>query len=284
MSERRHAMKHLSIGDMAKLNNISEQTLRYYDKLGLFSPAIRSEENGYRYYDIRQCAVLDIIQYMKALGMTLKDIGAQLREPNIDYIDAILHRRQEQLDEEIRHLKMQRRAIERTVESFDHYRSSPSDGTVVLEYIGKRQMYAVDSHINFYDYGIEQYERLLRELKEKLFADRLPQIYFCNAGTVLHQDDFLAERFYSTELFVFVDREFVDERLITTIPAGNYLCIYCDDFYKEKDYARRLLKEVNARGCKVVGDYLCESIADIPVIASAARGMFLRLQVPVQFT
>ena len=128
----------LRIGEFSKMAKTTISTLRYYDKIGLLSPAIRSDENNYRYYDIRQCAVLDIIQYMKALGMTLRDIGAQLREPNIDYIDAILHRRQEQLDDEIRQLKMQRRAIERTVESFDHYRSSPADGTVVLEYIGKR--------------------------------------------------------------------------------------------------------------------------------------------------
>ena len=33
---------------------------------------------GYRYYDIRQSAQLDMIQHMKALGMSLKDIREQL--------------------------------------------------------------------------------------------------------------------------------------------------------------------------------------------------------------
>ena len=32
----------------------------------------RDAENGYRYYDIRQSAQLDMIQRMKALGMSLK--------------------------------------------------------------------------------------------------------------------------------------------------------------------------------------------------------------------
>ena len=70
-------MKHLTVGEMARLNHISEQTLRLYDKRGLLSPSFRGE-NGYRYYDIKQSAVLDIIQYMKSLGISLKEIGRQL--------------------------------------------------------------------------------------------------------------------------------------------------------------------------------------------------------------
>ena len=41
-------MKELSIGQMARLNGLSEQTLRLYDKAGLFSPMYRDAENGYR--------------------------------------------------------------------------------------------------------------------------------------------------------------------------------------------------------------------------------------------
>ena len=54
-------MKELTIGQMARLNGVSEQTLRLYDRTGLFSPMYRDEENGYRYYDIRQSAQLDMI-------------------------------------------------------------------------------------------------------------------------------------------------------------------------------------------------------------------------------
>lgn len=35
--------------------------------------------------------------------------------------------------------------------------------------------------------------------------------------------------------------------------------------------------------CDVCGDYLCESIADIPVAGADARGLYLRLQVPVKY-
>ena len=77
-------MQWLTIGQMAKLNQISEQTLRLYDKKGLLSPSKRGDGNRYRYYDIKQSAVLDMIQYMKSLGMNLRDIKTRLIVLNLE--------------------------------------------------------------------------------------------------------------------------------------------------------------------------------------------------------
>lgn len=112
------------------------------------------------------------------------------------------------------------------------------DGTVQMEYIGARQMYVVDSGVNVYAHDVETYEEMLRDLKDSLVKDRLPQIYFCNAGTRMAQSDFEQGRLFASEVFVFVDREFVPEQLTATVPAGNYACIYCDDFYKEQGVYR----------------------------------------------
>ena len=91
-------MRHLTVGEMAKLNHISEQTLRLYDKRGLLSPSFRGQ-NGYRYYDIKQSAVLDIIQYMKSLGISLKEIKHQLENRDLGRIEAALREKQRQKKE-----------------------------------------------------------------------------------------------------------------------------------------------------------------------------------------
>ena len=39
-------MKKMTIGQMARMNGISEQTLRLYDREGLFSPAYRNRDTG----------------------------------------------------------------------------------------------------------------------------------------------------------------------------------------------------------------------------------------------
>jgi len=64
----------LTIGQMAKLNNISTQTLRYYDQIGLLKPRFYDEDNKYRYYSIKQCAVLDAIIHMQSLKLSLSQI------------------------------------------------------------------------------------------------------------------------------------------------------------------------------------------------------------------
>lgn len=275
-------MSLLTVGQMAKLNHVSEQTLRLYDRLGLFSPNTRGE-NGYRYYNIKQSAVLDVIQYMKSLGISLKEIKRQFDSGDLSYIEDALRQKQQGVREEIQRLKRQERAIERTIESLERYRNAPPDGTIFLEYIGNRQMYVIDSGINFYDYGVDTYEVILRDLQTNLVKNRLPQIYFCNAGTVLNKDNFLSKQFYSTQVFVFVDKEFVDPNFITSIPACHYVCIYCDSFYKEKEYAEKLLTYIQSQNYQICGDYLCEAITDLPISHHEERRFYLRLQVPVKF-
>lgn len=277
-------MEKLTIGQMAKLNHVSEQTLRLYDRMHLLEPDSVSPETGYRYYSIKQSAVLDMIQYMKSLGMKLSDIKKHLEYKDPALIKSILHQRSLQIDEEIRELKYQKRAIERTLQSYRRYETSPPDGTIVLEYLEERRMYCIDAGMNFYDYGIEEYEEMLRKLKTRLISDNLPQIYFCNAGTILRKDDLERRRMYSSEIFVFVDKDFVADDLTVVIPANIYLCIYCNKFEKEKEYIGHLLDVISEKGYKIVGDYICEVITELPFLERKERGMFLRLQIPIKFS
>ena len=50
---------YFSIGELSKLQNISRQTLIFYDKIDLFTPAYIDPENGYRYYNANQLDYLD---------------------------------------------------------------------------------------------------------------------------------------------------------------------------------------------------------------------------------
>ncbi len=273
-------MERLTIGQMAKANHVSEQTLRLYDKEGLLVPGFRGE-NGYRYYDIRQNARLDMIQYLKSIGLSLKDIRRQLADENPDEIVALLARRRADIAGQLAQLQEQQQAVERTIRSFERYHSAPPDGCIVLEHLEKRQMYCIDSKINFYDYGLEMYEKLLRELKNNLMENDFSLLYFCNVGSIIRKENLLANRFLSTEVFVFVDEPGLALSQLQQISSGNYLCIYCDSFEKEKDYARRLLDEIAEKGYRICGDYICEVIVDLPVVENTNRGMFLRLQVPI---
>ena len=63
----------LTITELAKLKNITSETLRHYDRIDLLKPNYVSE-SGHRYYSIRQYEKLGTILELKKIGMSLKEI------------------------------------------------------------------------------------------------------------------------------------------------------------------------------------------------------------------
>ena len=63
-----------SIGELSHYQNISKQTLIFYDKTGLFRPAYVDPNNGYRYYSANQLDELDTILILKKSGLSLQKI------------------------------------------------------------------------------------------------------------------------------------------------------------------------------------------------------------------
>ena len=273
---------YLSIGEMAKINHITVTTLRLYDELDLLKPVYVNPETNYRYYDIKQNARLDLIQYMKELQMNLKEIKELLDKEDINLIEAILIKKKQQLSIQINDLQRTKDAISRTIYSLERYRKSPPSGTITLEYIDRRRIYVMHTNINFYEHDLNVYEYLLTQLKNDLIAHHYPQIYYCNAGTFLNKERFLKQEFISDRIFVFVDDHF-PEKEIQVIENGMYACIYLDDFHQEINYAKRLLDYCKMNHLTICGDYICEVLSELSIFDHHKRSMFLRLQVPVSF-
>ncbi|MGQ5709004.1 MerR family transcriptional regulator [Lactobacillus sp. PSON] len=68
-------MKLISIGKMAKICNTSVQTLRFYDKKGILKASYQDPHSKYRYYEINQVFLFNIIKYLQASGMNLENIS-----------------------------------------------------------------------------------------------------------------------------------------------------------------------------------------------------------------
>ena len=76
-------MKSYSTGQFAKLANVTERTIRYYDKIGLLKPSFVMD-NGYRKYTQSDLLKLQKILSLKHLGFSLEEIFPMvLKEQNI---------------------------------------------------------------------------------------------------------------------------------------------------------------------------------------------------------
>ena len=63
-----------SIGQMAKLCNVSAKQLRYYDDNGIISPAYKNGETMYRYYTDAQVQEILLLKELRQMGLSLGEI------------------------------------------------------------------------------------------------------------------------------------------------------------------------------------------------------------------
>ena len=275
----------LSIGKMAEINGVSIPTLRLYDKNGLLKPAYIDPDSGYRYYTLQQTARLDIIAYMKELGMSLSEIRDVLRKEDIAVIEGILAQKNEQLHEQMRRLKERHDAVERAISQIERYRKSPATGTIALEYIDRRHIWSIPCPVNFYEKDRNSYEETVMALRRELLKAGIPQVHSYNLGTSILQKNFEEGRFIADKIFIFSDRRILEHPgNISTVESGMFACIYLDDYDDEIDFGKRLFDFCNENGYIICGDYICEELTEFDVFDGSRRNMFLRLQVPIKFS
>lgn len=109
-------MKKYRIGELAKLANVTERTLRYYDKIGLLKPSTVLS-NGYRQYTDLDLLKLQKILSLKHFGFSIEEIfpivldNQNLKESFKMQIDLI--------DSRIKHMNAIKESIESIVSSID---------------------------------------------------------------------------------------------------------------------------------------------------------------------
>ena len=275
-------LQKLSIGQMAELNHVSEQTLRLYDKEGLLVPRCVDTVTGYRYYHIIQSAKLDLIQNMKVYGMTLRQIRSFLDSNDPAALRALLTEQADSIEERIRQLRRSQSAITRTLDNYRRYEAMPRNGEIFLEYIPERRIFRYSCDVNYFDQDESGYEYMLRQMKTNLVANNMPLSYFTNIGTIIRREHLVPDALFSNEVFLFVDED-DSSQAMETLPAASYLCLCSDEFSMEAANVRRLLDYVQTRGCEIAGDYICEVVVDFPMLDFDRRRMFYKAQIPVRF-
>ena len=74
----------MNIGEAAAMSGVPAKTIRYYEEVGLISPAPRGD-NGYRAYNDRDVHMLRFVQRARSLGFGVQDcrqLLALYRDPH----------------------------------------------------------------------------------------------------------------------------------------------------------------------------------------------------------
>jgi len=275
-------MEHLSIGKMAKINGVSEQTLRLYARMHLLEPCEINEKTGYRYYNIKQCAQLDMILYLKALGMNLNEIKTYLNEGKVEKLRMILEEHKENVENQMKELSVMHGSIERAIENVRRYEALYQYDTIVQEYHKARNIFTYNTKANVYSYGMEHYEYVLRTLKKNYSLKNLPGSYFCNVGSIIRKERFVKKELWATEVILFIDGGSESCEEIETIPEAMFLCLYCEGYAKEEESLLKLMNYIAENDYEVIGDCISEILIEFPTFTHYDRKALFKLQIPVK--
>lgn len=274
-------LKKISIGQMAKLNNVSIQTLHHYDKIGLLSPNYIDPITNYRYYTIKQCVCLDYIKYLKQMGFTLREMKDIFSEKEAHTIPHLFEDQLERIDGKLNELMQMKRTLEVARQNYQVCRQIPKMGVVEEDFFPERKIYCYNGQQDIYEDGLETYEYILRELRKRALIHQFPTSNFCNVGTITRMKTIKQRKLTSTEVFMYVDGHY-DIKGFERISSHKYVSIYCDDFSKEEEYAFTLVDYINEQGLEIAGDYICEVVFELPDWERNERQMIMRLQIPVK--
>lgn len=127
-------------GEIAKLANISKQTLSYYEKEKLLKPAKRNQDNNYAYYSLAEHHMLEMIVCMRRLGFSIKDIREFLHYRDENIVSNLLRKKQEELIFEQKELMEKLQSVQTILRKTDHIRNLILD-RVLLEQLPEYEMY-----------------------------------------------------------------------------------------------------------------------------------------------
>lgn len=280
----------LSIGQMAKLHNISERTLRLYHKMGLLVPRYVDEENSYRYYDSSQSLRLDMILHMKTTGLSLKLIKTMLETKDIALYEMALHQQMAAVQTQIDELKQNKLILKQKIASCQHFLNPPSLNHVYIEYQPERTAYIFE--VDRYDYtenyekNLHCWEMVLQDVKNQMTAGGMPITYFSDVGAFIFEDDIKVRRFRCGWAFILADdRPRFPGIKVQTIPAGAYVCMY-DRWYSGNSEAEirglnALMDYIEQHGLEICGHEVSEVVAESVVFDCDNHYSLIKMQIPV---
>ena len=274
--------KILRIGEFSKINQISIQTLRFYDQINLLKPYRIDPETNYRYYHINQSSLVDSIQYLRQLNFSLEEIKEILSDRDHFHLHQIVEERYQRLLREKENIEKQIKEIEIFRSGVQIYGEKQKGKNLEIATFPERQLLVFDIEQNIYQMNSEEYELALRYFKQEILRYSPFFTHFSRVGSIMKQEDFQQKNWISTQLCLFHHSPNELPHLNKTLlPEGDYAIAYCSSFSDELKSLPSFHQTLTQAGYTPISDYICEVIHEQPQIQEGQRDMFIRMQVRV---
>lgn len=266
-----------SIGEMAKLHNTTIKTLRYYDKIGLLKPMEVNENNGYRYYSIEQFEQLNIINYLKNLGFSLKEIKLHLDTRDIDAFLELLEKQKEITEKKIKELQRIHNRFQNRIEDINKTRRIKELEVILIKKIQERKIVRLNEVI----LSECELEVSLRKLEN--MSNMSSSIFIGRVGLTIGIRNINSIKFDEyNSIFILLEDDHINNELVSSFPYCYYVCIYYRGKHTDSPrYYKMLLNYIKENNLEIIGDSIERTIID-HYISTNPDDYITELQIPVR--
>lgn len=264
--------EYLSIGEISKSTNIPISTLRYYDKIGLLSPAFKNSETKYRYYSHIQIAMIKIITYMRSMGFSIEYIKSHFDNMDYEHSLELFEKLIKNTQSEIKRLKgIEKELLEAKKEFKSNFEVEKKIGIPFLQEF---------EDINGVSYKgpINNHKELVKAIKAIDNFETSNNMNPILRGFKVSFDNFKKNRSCKEELIAVIKEDIYNNTLV--IPKGKFACVYGKGIFEEQTLVEDLLKWIKENNLKPKDDFYL-TFKDILMIKGKKDFLFL-LRIPLK--
>ncbi|WP_310604044.1 MerR family transcriptional regulator [Anaerosporobacter sp.] len=269
----------MTISEMAKQREVTTETLRHYDRIGLFKPTYIDEDTGYRYYSIDQYETLGTIKELRQLGMSLDDIKNYFKDRTVEKSKNVLRKHCEILKEEIMEKTLLVKTLEAKLDFLDEMSSLPRQGKAFIRQLPERYMISFCEWEN----DVKDRAKAIMRLEELIRGNQIAPILASNRIGACTSIDFLniTENFPVAPM-VICDKFIESLEYSYVIPEGEYVCLYYNGKFGCYDGLYEDIKSViKENHYEVCGMFYQIYQVDITVTSDFSESV-IEIQVPVK--
>lgn len=270
--ERKTSNTLYKIGMFAAMNHVTVKTLRFYEEQGLLMPVFINQENGYRYYELSQMAVIHQIAALKMAGFTLEEI-ARINSGTDE--EAVLRKKKSELLAKIADLTRQIAVVDGYLSKQKTRLSAP----VLIKTIPATTVAAMKTRIESYDSLFDVMPEMGALMERAGCECAVPEYCFTNYLESGYKDeDILVEICES----VTAAKEASGGLYFKTLPEVQAACIFHKGSYGTlSESYEAILKHIEENGYEIAGE-IRESYIDGVWNQDDESGWLTEIQIPVR--
>lgn len=249
MVKEHYMNNYFSIGELSRHQNISRQTLIFYDKIGLFRPAYVDPDNGYRYYSASQLDYLDTICIMKKSGFSLEEIKAHMKSYTLDSSLAAMRKQLSIIEQQIHELQLIRSRLEHRCAQLEQTADIGRSSEVSVEQV-KAQCILLQQVAP--PYTLDMVSIATKQCFVRSFREHLPVFFQSGAIVPLER---IQEGRYTEASYAFLPIENSAAKGIAELPAGRCVITYhTGDYLSIGSSYERILEYCRLNKLKIISN------------------------------